>query len=120
MANLLADASTWLADQLQSHAATSVIVRRGGQSSAAINATRVDATYDVLDDDGYRHEAKFQDWVFTATDLVIAAVQIQPRPGDVLLVGSESYAVTSPVDRPAVEDYDVNRLMLRVHTVKVN
>jgi len=117
--NMLTDGATWLADQLQSHVVTSVIVRRDNTNSAAINATRTDTTYEVIDDDGYRHEARFQDWIFTATHIVVGGVQIRPRAGDIVLVGTERYDVTSTLERPAVEDFDADGVMLLVHSVKV-
>lgn len=124
MSNLLQNGAVWLAGQLKDHAGRSVVLsRKGATSSDPIIGTVAAVQYEVVDETGIVTLIKSFDWTFTAADVMLAGVQVEPRPGDRLAETLNGAAVQYEVmdlgKKPAVEWLDSSGIMLLVHTKKV-
>lgn len=123
MPNLTQRGATWLGGKLKTAGGRSVVYRRGAVISSPIVGTVGRHEYDVTDNDGITTTVVMDDWIFTATDLVLDAVQIEPRVGDYIeetLNGfTNQYQVLPVNDRPAWEWFDTSGILLRVHSKRV-
>ena len=115
MANLLQDNASWLAEQLQYNAATTVTYKRL-LSSVSITATKA-RPIRSLDTDQAHIEASEQDWIVTAADLVLDSTTVLPQRGDLIQVSvTEKYRVLGDSATPAYVPHDEYGVMLRIHS----
>lgn len=110
MTNMLADAATWLADQLQNNLATDITYVRGG-TSLSISATRGTAGRQIDQLTGIIswHD---QDWLIPATVLTNGP----PRTGDKIETSTEIYEVLPPTGEDSWRWSDNNQTIYRIHS----
>lgn len=114
MANVLADAATWLAGQQKLSIATTITWSRGGQS-ASIKARIGRTTWDVDSADGRVERMESRDFTIDPADL-----PVMPQEGDAIAEAysgaTARYVVMAPAGTPAVHWADSYRTSLRMHT----
>lgn len=117
MANVLDDATLWLADQLQYHAGTVVQYQRGDLLTAAITATRSPRRHQVADTEGLLTEYVAGAWLFRRSDLVIKGQVITPRPNDLIVIDGTVAEIVLPPDesRPCWADEDPAGTLILVY-----
>jgi hypothetical protein len=121
--DLLAQGLAWLTKQLQAHAATTVVYRRGGES-LSVCAT-LGRTLLKLDDGlgGTRLEWTDKDFLIPGEALILGGSVALPRRGDLIrqTIGTTTwvYEVLAPGDEPPWRWSDPYQRMLRVHTKHV-
>lgn len=111
MANMLGDAATWMAGQMQDHLATAVTYRRGG-TTLSISATRGASgrQVDANTGDMSWHD---QDWLIPASVLTLG----EPERGDRIEVGGEVYRVLPPDESQECWRWsDHHQTIYRIHT----
>ena len=112
--------NAWLMDKLQATSGDSVRIRRGGRTSAAITGVLTVSEYDVTDSDGMPTSIKSADWVFKASEIVLAGEVIILRQGDELvstIAGDERTFVVMPIaQKPAQEAKDGRGTLVVVHS----
>lgn len=110
MADLLADAASWLADQLQAHASKSITYTRGG-NALSISATRGLAGRQVDPITGGVISWADQDWIVPISVLTIGP----PEVGDKITDDDETFEVLPP---DAGDHYSVDNTntIYRIHT----
>lgn len=112
--------SSWLLEKLQATSGDSVRIRRGGRTSAAIVGVLTIAEYEVTDADSMPTVIKSADWVFKASELVLAGEVIVLRQGDELtctINGEEKTFVVMPIaQKPAQEAKDGRGTLVVVHS----
>jgi len=114
MTNLIADAETWLAGQLQNNLATTITYRRGGRS-ISIAATR-GATGHQVDQLTGIFSWFDQDWIIPASVLTLG----EPVRGDKIEVGSEVYQVLPPNGEECWRWSGNNQTTYRIHSKRDN
>lgn len=122
MADFLKDGMTWLAGQLKQHVSqTATYYRRGIGSNPNVQVTLGESEFPVEASDGLTTEQRSQDFLITAADLTLSAVQIEPEPGDQIeIAGLGTFEVEAPGGaEPAWRWSDPNHIMLRVHTREI-
>ena len=82
MADLLGNASDWLRSQRRSHAAVTVIYRRGA-FSVSLLATRGATRIESQGNDIVLHSEQ-SDWIVDAADLVLDSVAAEPQRNDTI------------------------------------
>jgi hypothetical protein len=124
MSNLLQAGQAWLADQLKTHAASTVIYQRGNQQVTV--AATIGRTLLKLEDayGGVHLQWTDRDYLIQAADLVIASVQVLPERGDVIREPTADgktylYEVMAPGSEPHWRWSDVYRKLLRIHTKQI-
>lgn len=121
MSNLMQRGATFLGRKQQSVAiaGTAVTYRRADKTISA-TGTHSLAEHEVIDREGFPTKAKFHDWVFTASDLVLFGETVSPRPGDRIEAAGSAYEIL-PLDdkRPCVEPLDADGLLIVVHSKQV-
>jgi hypothetical protein len=100
MASIYADAADWLADQVETHLATSVTYYRG-QAGVTLPALISNADQVLGDDTDAAVVSRARDFRVTAADLVINSDQITPAVGDTIRV---------PVGGGVFDVYEVTEL----------
>jgi hypothetical protein len=113
MANLLADAATWMASQLQNNVATSITYRRGG-TDLSISATRGASGRQVDQLTGILSWFD-QDWIIPASVLTNGP----PRIGDKVIVGTATYEVLPPEGEDCWRWSDQHETIYRIHTKRI-
>lgn len=113
MTNMLADAATWLADQMQNNLATDITYIRGG-TSLSITATRGAAGRQIDQLTGIIswHD---QDWLIPASVLTTG----DPRIGDKIVEGTSTYEVLPPTGEDCWRWSDNNETIYRIHTKRI-
>jgi len=122
MADLLAEAAQWLADQVAGHCASIITYKRGEQSvevAAAVGST----VWQVQGDDGLMREFEGRDFLIRAADLDFGSGPVEPAAGDRIEVNDggtvRTYEVAAPGDEPPWRWSDRYHKVLRVHTKQV-
>jgi len=119
MADLLANAATWLAQQRTKHLSQPVLYRRDSDS-VTVFATIGKTEFEIDDDYGVVQRIESRDFLILTADLVLAGVFSLPQRGDIIeeMSGSETlqYEVTAPGKEPCWRYSDLHRQTLRIHT----
>lgn len=113
--------TSWLMDKLQTTSGNSVRIRRGGRTSAAITGVLTIRDYETINtEDGMPTSIKSADWLFRASELILAGEVITLRAGDELVSTIDDVEHTfqvMPIDRkPAQEARDGRGVMVVVHS----
>ena len=119
MTNLLETGSSWLADQLKTHASVDVVYERGIEQ-VAVKATIGRTEFELDDGAGTVERIQSRDFLIHAADLVLAGSPVLPVAGDRIreTQGGTTfvYEVMSPGSEPAYRYSDAFRKVLRIHT----
>lgn len=125
MTTLFERSAGWLNTKLQTAAGRTVVYRRNQYASGNITAVVTRHEYPVLDD-GLQLTITRDDWLFVASDLLIAGTgsePIEPREGDEIIetLGGQEliYEVLPIADRPCFEWMDTFRKLILVHSKQV-
>ncbi len=117
--DLLKTGSDWLADQLKTHAATTVTYWRGTES-VELAATIGRSEWEVETADGVVEKIESRDFLCHAADLALAGAPVTPEPGDLIRetdgAVTRVYEVLAPAGAPAWRYSDPYRKLIRVHT----
>ena len=81
MSNMLERGSQWLSDQIDQHAASNVLYRRGSQTVSLV-AGKARSTYELIDANGMIVNVEAHDFLITAKNLVLDGVKCLPEVGD--------------------------------------
>lgn len=113
MSDVLKTGLDWLADQMVTFCAQSVLYARGA-NNVTLNAV-IESRRKLGDDE-------YADFCIRATDLVISAAQTLPAAGDTISLGGNVWQVFDPGDGIPDESIyhwtDPNQKAFRVHTIK--
>lgn len=119
-----AQRASWLLAKLQTTSGDSVRIRRGGRTSQPIVGVLTIAEYDVIDAESMPTSVKSADWVFRASELVLAGEVIVLRQGDELtctINGEEKTFVVMPIaNKPAQEAKDGRGTLVVVHSKDIS
>lgn len=119
MKDLQHSGQSWLAEQLNKHAALNVIYERDCEQVPVI-ATIGKSTYQQASGDGLLTLAQVRDYLIDTVLLVIGDQLVLPRSGDRIreTQGDKTlvYEVMSLGDQPAWRYSDVFHLKFRIHT----
>lgn len=119
MADLLANAATWLAQQRTKHLTQQVVYRRE-TNSVTVPATIGKTEFEVDDEFGVVQRIESRDFLILASDFVLDGNLTLPERGDVIeeQAGNQTlqYEVTAPGKEPCWRYSDLYRQTLRVHT----
>lgn len=123
MANLLQTGSSWLADQMKSHASVDVTYVRGAWQ-IPVKATIGKTEFELEDGSGAVVRIQSRDYLIQAADLVIASSTTLPLAGDRIREVREGttieYEVLAPGDEPHYRYSDPFGKLLRIHTKLVS
>jgi len=119
MADLLANAATWLAQQRTKHLSQPVLYRRN-PDSVAVSATIGKTEFEIDDEFGVVQRIESRDFLMLTEDLILAGNASLPQRGDIIeeTVWTETllYEVTAPGKEPCWRYSDLYRQTLRIHT----
>lgn len=121
------DSAAWLGGQMNEAAGIEVILaRRSGVqtlTSEPITGTISRHDYDDYDAQGLPLIVEAWDWSFTATDVLLDGVQVEPRNGDRLAATingeAQVYEVGPVARRKACEKKDSTGIRILVRTKRV-
>jgi hypothetical protein len=120
MPDLRSRGLAWMTSKQKAGAGDSVRIRRGGRTSLPITGVLTIAEYEVIDADSMPTSIKSADWVFKASELVLAGEVIVLRQGDELVCtidGAEKTFVVMPIaNKPAQEAKDGRGTLVTVHS----
>lgn len=124
MPNLITRGATWHGGKLQVAGGRSVTFTRVPDIEIALTATATMNKYELPNSEGIATEVQSYDWVITTDELVYGSDVLTPRTGDQITETLNGETVTWEVldldeMRPAVEWFDVEGLLLLVHTKRV-
>ena len=123
MANLLEQGTAWLADQLKTHASSTVVYQRGAQQ-VSVSATIGKTEFEIDDGSGVLQRVESRDYLIQPADLQIAGVATLPIAGDRIreTIGTKTYVyeVMGPGNEPHYRFSDPFRRVLRIHTKHVD
>ena len=121
MANMMADAATWLVDQLQASLSQTVSLTRGSTAATSgVAATKcpvktpIDLQFGVL-------RVNECDWIIEATAYVIGGSQVEPQKNDLITEsGGDVWQVLAPFDgEDSHKPLDPQVTAWRIHTKRV-
>lgn len=122
MADLLANAAAWLAQQRTQHLTQPIVYRRE-TLSVAVPATIGKTEFEIDDEFGVVQRIESRDFLILASDLVLDGNLTLPERGDVIeeLAGNQTlqYEVTAPGTEPCWRYSDLYRQTLRIHTKSI-
>jgi hypothetical protein len=112
MANMLADAATWFAEQLQGNLATT-ITYQGGGTDLTISATRGASGHQVDTITGVIswHD---QDWL-----IPVSVLTREPASGHKIVYGTEIYEVLASTGEQPWRWSDNHKTIYRIHTKRI-
>ena len=123
MADMLRAGQEWLANQLKTHASSTVVYLRG------LNQTSVMAiigrTLMKLEDGygGVHMQWIDRDFLIAPSDLVLAGLQVLPERGDTIRESLDGkvyiYEVNAPGSEPPWRWSDPHQKLLRIHTKQI-
>jgi hypothetical protein len=120
--NLLEIGSSWLADQLKTHASADVVYERGAEQ-VLVKATIGKTEFEIDDGSGVIERFQSRDYLIHAADLVLGGGETLPVAGDVIreTQGASTfvYEVMAPGHEPHYRYSDPFRKLLRIHTKHV-
>ena len=119
MADLLANAATWLAQQRTKHLSQPVLYRRD-PDSVTVSATIGKTEFEIDDEFGVVQRIESRVFLVLTEDLILGGIVSLPQRGDIIeeTVGTEAllYEVTAPGKEPCWRYSDLHRQTLRIHT----
>lgn len=119
MADLLANATTWLAQQRTKHLSQQVVYW-SETLSVTVPATIGKTEFEVDDEFGVVQRIESRDFLILASDLVLDGNVTLPERGDIIeeQAGTQTlqYEVTAPGKEPCWRYSDLYRQTLRIHT----
>lgn len=122
MTNLLQIGTSWLADQMKTHASIDVTYERGAEQ-VSVKATVGKTEFELDDGSGVIVRVQSRDYLIQAADLVLGGVETLPAAGDLIreTQGAKTfvYEVMTPGDEPHYRYSDPFRKLLRIHTKHV-
>lgn len=118
MADLLANAATWLAQQRTKHLTQQIVYRRE-MDSLTVPATIGKTEFEVDDEFGVVQRIESRDFLILVSDLILDGTVTLPERGDVIeeQAGTQTmqYEVTAPGKEPCWRYSDLYRQTLRIH-----
>ena len=118
MADLLANAATWLAQQRTKHLTQQVVYRRETHN-VTVTATIGKTEFEVDDEFGVVQRIESRDFLILASDLILDENVTLPERGDIIeeQAGTQTlqYDVTAPGNEPCWRYSDLYRQTLRIH-----
>ena len=122
MSNLLQTGSSWLADQLKTHASADVVYERSAQQ-VPVKATIGKTEFEIDDGSGVIERFQARDYLIHTVDLVLGGVETLPVAGDLIREAQDAttfvYEVMAPGNEPHYRYSDPFRKLLRIHTKHV-
>lgn len=119
MADLLANAATWLAQQRTKHLTQPVVYRRD-VLMVTLPATIGKTEFEIDDEFGVVQRLESRDFLILTSDLILNGTVTLPERGDIIVepAGSQTlqYEVTAPGKAPCWRYADLYRQTLRIHT----
>lgn len=119
MADLLANAATWLAQQRTKHLSQPVVYRRDALI-VTVSATIGKTEFEVDDEFGVVQRIESRDFLILTSGLVLDGNVTLPERGDIIeeQAGTQTlqYEVTAPGKEPCWRYSDLYRQTLRIHT----
>ena len=123
MSDLLEKGQQWLADQLTTRAAQTVVYARDGDE-VSVPATIGQTTFEHDDGQGTIIRTQVRDYLIDANKLVLAGQTTQPKPGDQIreTAGDTTftYEMMAIAGEPCWRYSDPFRIKLRIHTKLVS
>lgn len=123
MANVLANASAWLADMRTKHAAETVEYECGGYR-VSLAATLGRTMFEVDEGNGVLTQVESRDFLVKASDLVLDGQTVLPERGAKIrqTIGTVThvYEVLAPKGQDVYKLADAHRNTLRIHTKHVD
>ena len=122
MADLLEQASSWLAGQRTKFLSRTVVYCRG-DVSVEVQASIGKTTFDIDDGYGAVESWESRDFLIAAANLVLSGVDVLPVAGDRINEVQDGltfvYEVLAPGKEPCWRYSDPYRTTLRIHTKQV-
>jgi len=119
MADLLANASTWLAQQRTKHLTQPIVYRRETHN-VTVPATIGKTEFEVDDEFGVVQRIESRDFLILASDLVLDGNLTLPERGDIIeeQAGTQTmqYEVIAPGTETCWRYSDLYRQTLRIHS----
>ncbi|WP_417849410.1 hypothetical protein [Thalassoglobus sp.] len=119
MADLLANAASWLAQQRTKHLTQQIVYRRE-TLSVTVPATVGKTEFEVDDEFGVVQRIESRDFLILTSDLILDGTVTIPERGDVVeeQAGTQTlqYEVNAPGKEPCWRYSDLYRQTLRIHT----
>jgi len=120
VANLMAKASAWIAEQVRDHASDLVTYSRG-QMSVRLLASGGPQPLRAEGDVGVRVEWANRDWLIAAADLVLGGNVVEPAKGDVIRLDDATgathvYQVLALPGEAVWRWSDAHNVLRRVHS----
>ena len=122
MTNLLQTGSSWLADQMKTHASVDVVYERGAEQ-VPLKATIGKTEFELDDGSGVVVRIQSRDYLLHAADLQLNGSPTLPVAGDRIreTQGDKTfvYEVMAPGNEPHYRYSDTFRKLLRIHSKHV-
>ena len=122
MTNLLQTGSSWLADQMKTHASVDVVYERGAEQ-VPVKATIGKTEFELDDGSGVVVRIQSRDYLIHAADLQLSGSPTLPVAGDRIreTQGDKTfvYEVMAPGNEPHYRYSDPFRKLLRIHSKHV-
>ena len=119
MTNLLQTGSSWLADQMKTHASVDVVYERGAEQ-VPLKATIGKTEFELDDGSGVVVRIQSRDYLIHAADLQLSGSPTLPVAGDRIreTQGDKTfvYEVMAPGNEPHYRYSDTFRKLLRIHS----
>ena len=122
MTNMLQTGSSWLADQMKTHASVDVVYERGAEQ-VPVKATIGKTEFELDDGSGVVVRIQSRDYLIHAADLQLSGSPTLPVAGDRIreTQGDKTfvYEVMAPGNEPHYRYSDPFRKLLRIHSKHV-
>jgi len=119
MIDILENGARWLEDQRLKFMSRKVVYQRGA-TSVEVNATVGRTVFEVDNGFGVRERFESRDYLFAASELILAGNLALPRRGDQIRETAGTtvfiYEVLAPGKEPEWRYSDAYRVTLRIHT----
>ena len=120
MADILANAASWLHGRRHATMSSDVVYQRAaGGSALPIKATRGREIGDQLVDNELTSNANQTDWICRKVDFVVSGQFVQPVRLDTVTVGGQVWEVAEIAGEPCWRYSDEFENAIRIHTVRV-
>lgn len=123
MTTLLQRGVTAFSSRIKTAAGRSVTITRQSNSTATITGACASNAYSEVGEDGLQTSVTYDDWTFTAADIVISSTTVEPRDGDVITETINGDTVKWEVlplqNKPCTEWLDTTGTLLLVHTRRI-
>lgn len=119
MADMLADAATWMVDTMASVLAQTVTYRRGGLS-VSLAATKCPVRSELDPQFGVLRMSDC-DWIVKAASLVLGGATVEPQKNDVIEeAGGQKWQVLPTETEQEFRPSDPYRTAWRIHTKRID